>query len=312
MTLPNFLVIGAGRSGTTSLHEYLRQHPDVYIPERKAPSHFYCVGAPSPMSLERRLSTRPHFVADARSYEALFDGRQRERAVGEVSPVYLASTAVAPRVVDRLGDVRVIAIFRNPIERVHARYVARRRDGLERTQSFAALVDAECRRPLVLDDTAGTYVASGFVSHVLQTYFDVIPPERVRCYLFDDLKADPGSIVADMTGFLGVDPEVPIDSGVTHNRSQGIIAGSVTRTAWTRTALARTWLRPYVPARVRDGAFRFVTRRVQPEPIDPEVYAALSEVYRPEIARLEQMLGRDLSHWCAPAGARSSAQEHRL
>jgi hypothetical protein len=299
MTLPNFLVIGAGRAGTTSLHHYLRQHPDVYIPRRKAPSHFYCVDAPPSPSLERQLSTRAHFVADPVAYEALFDAWSGQRAVGEVSPVYLASTAVAQRVVERLDDVRIIAILRDPIDRVHARFVARRRDGLERTRDFATLVDTERRLPLVLDDTAGTYLASGFVSHVLQTYFEVIAPERIRCYLFDDLRRDPAALIDDMMRFLEVDPDVPIDTKVTHNRSGGTIAGPATRALWTRTALVRTRLRPHVPEPIRDRAFRLATRSMRAEPIEPAVHAALAEIYRPEVERLEQMLGRDLSHWCA-------------
>jgi hypothetical protein len=299
MTLPNFLVIGSGRAGTTSLHHYLRQHPDVHIPARKAPSHFYCVGASSSASLERRLSTRAHFVADPDAYEALFDSWSGQRAVGEVSPVYLASTAVAQRVAERLDDVRIIAILRDPIERVHARFVARRRDGLERTRDFATLVDTERRLPLVLDDTAGTYLASGFVSHVLQTYVDVIAPERIRCYLYDDLRQDPAALVDDMMRFLDVDPDVPIDTQVSHNRSGGTIAGPATRALWTRTALARTWLRPHVPEPVRDRVFRLATRSVRAEPIDPAVHATLAEIYRPEVDRLQQMLGRDLSHWRA-------------
>jgi hypothetical protein len=299
MTLPNFLVIGSGRAGTTSLHHYLRQHPDVFIPERKAPSHFYCLDAhPSP-SLQRKLSTRAHFVAHPDAYEALFDPWSGQRAVGEVSPVYLSSTAVAQRVVERLDDVQIVAILRDPIDRVHARFVARRRDGLERTRDFATLVDTELRLPLVLDDTAGTYLASGFVSHVLQTYFEVIAPERIRCYLFDDLQHDPAALINDLLGFLEVDTSVPIDTRVTHNRSKGTIAGPATRALWTRTALVRTWLRPHLPEQLRDSVFRLATHSTRTEPIEPAVYATLAEFYRPEVERLEQMLGRDLSHWCA-------------
>lgn len=306
MTLPNFLVVGAGRAGTTSLHHYLRQHPDVFIPERKAPSHFYCVGAASSGSLERRLSTRTHFVAEPADYEALFDSWAGERAVGEVSPAYLASTAVAQRVVDRLEGVRIIVILRDPIDRVHARYVARRRDGLERARDFAALVDDELRRPLRVDDTAGTYLAGGFVSQALQSYFDLIEPERIRCYLFDDLVRNQGALVADMLGFIGVNPDVELDLGAAHNRSAGTIAGPIRRVLWTRTALARTWLRPHVPEHLRDRAFRTATRSLRSETLDPAVQAKLAELYQPEVTRLADMLGRDLSHWRTLGGATSA------
>ncbi len=298
MTLPNFLVIGAGRSGTTSLHHYLAQHPDVFVPAVKSPSYFYAIDEGSADG-DRLATTRSYFVRTLSQYEALFDPWTGERGVGEVSPAYLSSTRVAARIGELLGDVRRIAILRNPVERVHARFVARRRDGAEPASDVLEAIDRERRGPLDLDDTAGTYFAAGFVSHVLGTHMDAAGRDRVRCYLFEDLVLDPKAVVRDMFEFLDVDPEVEIDVSEVHNRSGGTIANPLGRALWTGSYRVRTWLRPHVPRSVRDRAFRVVTRTLLSMPLDPGVRRELVGLYRDEILALGQLVDRDLGHWCS-------------
>lgn len=299
MTLPNFLVIGAGRSGTTSLQRYLAQHPQVYLPATKAPSHYYCLVEDADRHRARRHETRHHFVRDPAAYEALFDAWSGEPAVGEVSPAYLCAPAVADRIAEAMPDVRLVAVLRDPIERVHARYVARRRDGLEACPSFDELIDAELAAPLSLDDTAGTYLAAGFVSHVLAAYAARFPAEQCRWYLHDELRADTAVVVRDLFGFLGVDPDASVDVATSHNRSGGEISQPFARALWTRSSALRSRVRPLVPLLVRDATFRLVARRLTPVPISPSARLRLAELYAPEVERLGTMLGRDLSHWCA-------------
>lgn len=301
VTVPTFLVVGAGRSGTTSLHDYLVQHPDVFVPPVKAPSHYYAVDATRSGGLERRLSTANHFVADPDAYRRLFDGWSGERAVGEVSPAYLASPRVPHRIADELPAVRIVAVLRDPVERVRARWVARRRDGLER-RDLATVVADELASPLRLDDTAGTYVAAGFVRHVLAEYLDRLGPDAVQVHLFDDLVADTPGVVRAVFSHLGVDPDVPVDTGLVRNRSGGVIANPVLRSLWTRTALPRTAVRRWVPPAVRDRAFALVARDLAPVATDPDVERRLRELYHDEVVGLGELLGRDLGHWLTGDG----------
>lgn len=294
---PNFLVIGAGRSGTTSLHHYLGRHPDVYLPRVKSPSYFYCQGQPASDDPKIRLVTRNFFVHDAASYEALFDGVRDEKAIGEVSPAYLASLAVPPRIAQRLPDVRLIAVLRNPVERVHARFVARLRDGLEDRGELSQIVSEERKQPLIRDDAAGTYLAAGFCSHVLASYFERFDRDKMQVHLFDDLRLDPAGLIADTFDFLEVDSSFPVDTGARHNASGGVIRNRVMREIWTRSALLRARAQPYVPGWIRRSVSSAIKNDLGARPLEGELRADLTALYREEIERLQEMLNRDLTHW---------------
>jgi hypothetical protein len=297
VTLPNFLVVGAGRSGTTSLHRYLHRHPDVFVPDLKAPSYFYALGGRAPTTLERQVIDRDQFVHDPCAYEALFDAWSGQTAIGEVSPAYLCAPAVPERIAAALPGARIVALLRNPVDRLHARFVARRRDGLEREADLAQVVRAERRGPLDLDDTAGTYVASGFVSHVLRAYLDRFPTEQVCIRLYDDLHRDPVGSMREVFTFLGVDRDVPVGAEEVHNRSGGTIANPLVRAAWTRSATARLRLRRHLPAGLRDRTFAFATRRLVATPLDEGLRRQLTDLYRDEIRDLGGLIDRDLSPW---------------
>jgi hypothetical protein len=297
MPQPNFLVIGAGRSGTTSLHHYLHAHPDIFLPEVKSPSYFYCRDLPPDPDPRIRHVTANYFVPDPAAYRALFDNVRHETAIGEVSPAYLATVHAAPRIAAELPNVRLVAIFRHPVDRAFARYVGRLRDGLEARTSFADVVADERRHPLVRNISAGTYLAAGAVSHVLRTYLDHFPRERLRAYLFEDLVADPAGVVRDLYAFLGVDDSFVPDTGRRHNASGGTIANPLLRAAWTGTALLRARARRYVPIALRDRAFGLVTRDLAPVTFDPGLRAELTTLYRDDITALAALIGRDLSNW---------------
>lgn len=297
MTLPNFLVIGAGRAGTTSLHHYLGQHPDVYLPAVKSPGHFVWCERPAIDDPHVRALVRTYAVPDARDYEALFDGVRGERAVGEVSPVYLATTRAAPRIASRLPGVRLVAILRHPVDRAYARFVGRLRDGFERRADFAEVVRDERRAPLVRDVAFGTYLASGVCHHVLASYFDRVPRERIRIHLFEDFARDPAAVMADLFRFLDVDPGFVPRTGRRHNASGGVIRNPALRLVWTRSARLRAALRLHLPEAARDAVFRAFTAGLVMPPLDPSLRAELTELFRDDIERLQALLDRDLSHW---------------
>lgn len=294
---PDFLVIGAGRAGTTSLHRYLARHPDVFLPKTKAPSHWYAVGRPGVHDLPAS------FVRSETAYRALFADSERAQVCGEVSPVYLAATDVAAKAVERMPDIRVVAILRHPVDRVYARWVARRRDGLEAQSTFEALIDAEAATLEQVEDAHATYLAGGIVSPMLHTWFDLIPADRRLVLWFEDFARDTAGVMRTVCDFIGVNPSLDLGTAQAHNASGGRIRNPLLRAAWAGSYPLRRLVRPFMPAVARDAAFRLATRGVSPLPLATPTRARLTALYADEIRALGALTGRDLSAWLEPAAA---------
>ena len=123
MTMPNFLIIGAMRAGTTSLYHYLKQHPQVYMSPVKEPRFFALEGEkPDPgRPTDERLMN--HSITDIEAYRALFQAVSKETAIGEASPLYLYSPKAPERIRHYIPDAKLIAVLRDPVERAYSHFL---------------------------------------------------------------------------------------------------------------------------------------------------------------------------------------------
>lgn len=298
--LPDFYIVGAGRAGTTSLNHYLAQHPQLCVPSAKSCSYFYaCDLTGSPLA-GNPAAIPEWFIADEARYRALYASAPPEALRGDVSPVYLASTRVAPRIAAARPDARIIAIMRDPVDRVYSRYVGRRRDGLESTATFEELVEREIGTRLVRDDAQATYLAGGMISHFLRTYYDAFPAQNIQIHFFEDFARDTRGVLASICRFLQVDDRFPFDVNQIYNSSGGRIRNPAVGGLWAFSRPLRQALRPWLPKGLRDAAFRQVTAKTEKVPIRPETRARLQQLYREDIRQLQQLTGRDLTAWCQP------------
>jgi len=198
VVLPNFLIIGAAQCGTTTLHSYLREHPDVYMPSSKRPEpHFFLKGDEYAKGLS--YYSERHF--------AEWHG---QTAVGEISTSYIYHEVVAERVRTHLPDVKLIAILRNPVDRAYSNYWHTVNSGLE-TLSFEEAVLTEKERTAGIRDRFWrevqpyAYVARGFYFKQLSGYLRHFQRDRMLILLFDDLVERPSRVLRDIFNFLGVD-----------------------------------------------------------------------------------------------------------
>ncbi len=296
MTLPNFIVIGAGRSGTTSLHHYLGQHPEIYLCPEKSPNFFVSDEVQPEWEGPTVRRMAQHWVRDRGAYEALFDRARGERAIGEASPVYLQALSAAPAIAKLCPDARLVAILRDPVDRAYTHFLGRRRDGLDSRVDFREVVAEERSRPLPDSVAFGNYLGCGRYHHFLGPYFELFPRERIRVYLYDDLVSDAHGLLADLFAFLDVDPTF-VPSTEKRHAQTGVIENSLLRAVWTGSVSLRTAVRPYLPAVVRDLGRPIFARRLAKEHLEPELRAELIEVFRDDIGRLQGLIGRDLKQW---------------
>jgi hypothetical protein len=180
-TLPNFLHIGAGKSGSTWLHEVLIQHPQAYLTDAKDLYFF-----------SRYYHRGPDWYQ-----EQFRDVRPEHAVVGEVSPDYLCCPEAAQRIRDRLGpDVRLAVTLREPADRAFSAYLYLRKHGLARP-SFRETAEAS---PELIDE--GRYATH------LRRYLRCFDAKALHVTLFDDLAADPQAYLDDVTDWLGIERQV--------------------------------------------------------------------------------------------------------
>ncbi|MEW6072942.1 MAG: sulfotransferase [Planctomycetota bacterium] len=292
--LPNFVVIGAPRCGTTSLFHWLRQHPGVYLPVRKE-LHFFsypilaahCAGPGDREALAG-------LVASWDEYQAHYAGAREEAAVGEVSPSYLLHSSARHAIAERLGQVKVIALLRDPVEKAYSQHALLARQGRE-DLPFAAALDAEEERRRRGWGDLWWYAAGARYAPGIEDYAATFGRENVLVVRFEDLEREPRAALPGVLAFLGVDPGVPIDTAGPLNRAGGarfrllsrILDGGGPAKRLIKRVLPE---RVRVPLRLRLSDWNTVER----PPLDLECRRRLAARLADDVRRLERFLGRDL------------------
>ena len=296
MTMPNFLIIGAMKAGTTALYTYLEQHPQVYMSPVKEPNFFAFederMGFLAPQDQEGINRTS---VTDIEAYRALFKGVTNEVALGEASHWYLYSPKAPGRIRHHIPDAKLIAVLRDPVERAYSQFLHFVRDGQEPLSDFALAVQEEERR--IRNNWAfGRYASRGFYHAQLKRYFDAFDRRQIKVYLYEDLSADPVGVIQDIFRFIGVDeafvPEMSVKpnvSGVPRNRTLHALL--------TRPQRIKAVLQPHLPAGVLRLASDLRDRNLAKPQLAPEVRRQMIEMYREDILKLQDLIDRDLSKW---------------
>ncbi|MFB6279758.1 MAG: sulfotransferase [Salinibacter sp.] len=295
MEVPDIIVIGAPRSGTTSLYRYLDEHPEVYMSPLKETRFFAYEGqtvdydGPADAYAYNRDT-----VTDAAAYRQLFADRTPGQRTGEATPVYLyRGDRAAERIQRHAPDARLVAIFRNPVERAYSDFLNMVRLGWEPVHDFEQALAREEARIGAHWSPYYHYQAKGFYADQVRTYLRRFDREQMKFFLFEDLKRDAAAVMEDLFSFVGVDPSVSVGTETRHNRS-GLPRSSVAHRLLTHPLLERVMRGPLRPIRttLRD----WNTAHEKPR-LDPEVRADLRETYRDDIQDLQKVIGRDLSHW---------------
>ena len=276
MSLPNFLVIGARRAGTSLLHhKILAAHPEVYVPVERKEVHYF------DLYYERGVEWY-------QSYFPTDEAAGRFRAIGEVTPDYLASEQAPGRIHQLLPECRLIAILRNPVEQAWSDYRHRRRSRDER-RDFRAFLD---------DPKA---LGSGLYHHHLARYLALFRRDALLVLIYEELVQDPGRELGRLTGLLNVpliwsDPAALLKERV--NPSEIPRFGRAY--ALSRRAggvLARQDLNWPVRLAKRLGVRRWFGRAASEPSMSAAERKYLADFYRDDVRRLGVLLQRDLELW---------------
>jgi len=313
--LPNFLIIGAPKCGTTSLYAYLQQHPQVFMSFPKEPTFFGNEGTDGlfngPHDEDRAYHSR--VITNFADYAALFDPVTNEKAVGEAS-IYSLYLPKAPEQIKKyVPKATMFAVLRNPADRAYSAYLHVVRQARER-RSFADSLRQEPERIRQKWNPLWHFKAMGFYYEQVKRYFDMFGRDQVHVYLYEDLQKQQLPLIKNVLELIGVDSSFVPDTSRRYKRSY-VPKNAIMEMVLHKTQVAIDFNKKYLPRRLRwrtqkvkDLIDRVASsNRTSPPPMPQNVRASLLEEYRDDILRLEDLLQRDLSHWCAaaPAGVAS-------
>lgn len=303
MVMPNFLIIGAAKSGTTSLYRYLMQHPQIFMSPTKEPSFFAIECGTTFQGPWKRWASQ-YAVTSIDSYLALFSGVSDEVAIGEASTAYLVHPKVPECIHRHIPNVKLIAILRNPVDRAYSDYLMRLLHG---DRSHADLIEAIHMRDESVRKNWGLgeeYVEVGFYYTHLRRYFDIFDRSQIRVYLFQDFRTSPLAILQDIFRFLDVEETFTPDLSSQYN-----VGGYPKNKAWLALLVKLNQIRPrlgflisLIPTRLRQyiGSNLFSLQKrglVKAPPLEPHMRRRLIQLYQEDILKLQDLIQQDLSSW---------------
>ncbi len=296
--MPNFFVIGAPRSGTTSLYHYLRQHPQVFMSSVKEPRFFLFEGGVPTLDDGTFQTLRRESVPDIVAYRQLFQNVRDEIAIGEATTTYLRTPGCAARIAHHVPEAKLIAILRHPVDRAHSAWSKQVREGMETSPFEEALAGGD------ENGARGRqrfwYRQTGFYHQHLMPYFESFDRSQIRVILYEDLR-DVASLFRPLCRFLGVDDTFAADFSIRHNASGQPRHFGIQRLLSGRHPV-KDLLKRLVPERWGHRAIEWASsRNLQRLALSPQTHRHLCEAYRGDIGRLEHLINRDLSHWLSDA-----------
>lgn len=304
MTLPNFLVVGAAKAGTTTIYDMLVQHPEVGMSIMKEPNFF--------------SDGWPKWAKTLDEYKQLFSHCSGKKAIGEASPFYFSDPESAERIKSTLGeDTKIIIFLRNPAKRTYSHWAYARYIYNREPLSFHQALEKEDERAFADSTHKLKHYYSGIFRYVwismysdkVQHFLEIFGKNNVKVVVLEEFVKNPKKLFQDICQFLEIDPLfIPI---LTKSNPAGESAApGLTNliSAINQSNIFNTLYRN-LPFKLKIVIFNFgnavfeALRRPRhstlavDEQLDEITYKSLMKRFMTDIRKLEKLLGRDLSVW---------------
>lgn len=297
--LPDFLIVGAAKSGTTSLHYYLKQHPQIFMPKVKE-LFFYCF-MDSPPNYNGEW-WKKNAVTKIDDYIAHFKDADGNQTIGEACPSYLYFSNDTIRNIkkvyrERYKDVKIIIILRNPAERAWSHFMVMRRDEQEPLKDFTEAIKPETvhKRLSGKWDCNFDYIGWGMYYEQVKAFMEEFP--RVKVFLYDEFCNDRLKVMKEIFNFLGVDEDFMPDVRTKYNLSgeprfkilHKFIAGQYPM---------KGFLKSFIPHNIRFMIkYKVFKKNLQQRKMPDDIKKELIRLYGNDFLKLQKLIKKDLSRW---------------
>lgn len=297
--LPNFLIIGAAKSGTSSLYRYIKEHPEIFLSNPKEPkfitSNF--IQYPYRGKGDNKIKT----ITKIDDYLNLFDDIQEEKAIGEASAdnLYYHKKAI-PVIKKLLGDTKIVIMLRNPADRAFSSYNHLIRDNRE-NYSFEKALKKENYRISNNYNFLWHYKKVGLYYNQVKAYLDNF--SQVKIFLFENLINKKEELLKELFGFLEVnDNYLPKNIDLVYNKT-GIVKSKKLKDFFDKNfidkppAVIRN-LAKIIPQNIKDSITTYVANKnLKKQEIKKDTKQYLINYFREDILQLQTLINRDLSGW---------------
>lgn len=293
--LPNFLIVGASKSGTSSVYHYLKQHPEIFLSEVQKEGRFFSQ-MPGNFNGPGDAKIDAGITRSLAAYQQLFSAYSNEKAVGDISPDYLYFHEKAiPEIKSVLGDdVKIIIILRSPIERAFSAYMHFKRDERE-NHSFEEALELEDERLRNNWAWAWQYKNSGLYYQQVKAYLDNF--EHVKVVVFDDFRNNQAKVLREICGFLGVNDNFEFDTSYKYN-----VSGDPKNPLLYKLESSGRFVRlakKFIPKKLIALAKNKFTgeKQMTKQEMNPETRKKLVVFFKDDVKKLENLIQQDLSRW---------------
>ena len=295
----NFFIIGAAKSGTTSLGKYINEHPDVFMCPKKEPRYFALKDSKDTSVMGPRGNILPlDGITDLEKYRSLFNDASNESIVGDNSPRYMEkSTKSSKHIFQYNPDAKLLAILRNPIDRSYSHFQMNVRSTVEDENYINK--DGSLNEGVLTERLSDSfYVKKGMYGEQLSDFLDMFPQSQVKVVLFENLKNNPLLLIKSIYRFLEVDTSFIPDIGSKYN------VGGIPKSSWLQQLIKspsslKSIAHKVIPNSLYTNMKWYIYKRNQrkaPE-LPASVHKQLVNHYKRDIRKLQNCVDIDIGHW---------------
>ncbi|MFQ6082954.1 MAG: sulfotransferase domain-containing protein [Candidatus Aminicenantia bacterium] len=302
--VPDFLIVGAARSGTTTIYSYLSKHPKIFMPKQKEPM-FFCAYGQGPFYVDLKTKKKALFiVSELKEYLKLFRSADNTQLIGEASTWYLYHYQLTIQNLkkiygEKVNDLKIIIILRNPVERAWSHYSLKKRYGEEQLEFEQAI------HPETIQHRIDNHLVLGFDYIGIGKYYNQVKAykenfEHVIILLFEELIENIPGGISEILQFLGVEglnfykKEKKLNvSGKPKNKIAAILDKLI-----FRPNVLKSFLKLFMPFKVRrDLKYSIGHKILTKESLSKKQRQALVDIYKEDILQLGKLIDKDLSNW---------------
>jgi hypothetical protein len=285
MKLPNLLLVGTPKAGTTSVHNYLDAHPEVFMSRVKEPHYFSEVGPNCPTV---------DAINDWREYTDLFADSKDARIVGESSISYLHCTMAVERIRKVLGKPRILIILREPVSRCFSHWLMDFREGYQQKPFLEAVKDDYYNVTKKGFCSSHMYIESSLYFDAVERYLNTFG-DNVKIMFYEDLRDNPRNFMKELFKFLGVDESFEPDLSRRDNTA-AVPRNKLVRSLFHNMKF-RKMAKKAVPVGIRKGLRSCLLKPVEKISISDMTRKYLSQFFVDDTMKIQRLINKDLSVW---------------